>query len=84
MSEELEEIEIEDTTSVEEEDESSHSKTEDLHLYFKQSYSARIGRFGIFLILSMLVSLTLATACLILSYTVFGRDFLQGFVFRVF
>ncbi len=82
MSDALEEIEY--TEAPVEEDEGSHSKTEDLHLYFKQSLSARIGRLGIFIILMLFLVLTLSICSLILSYTVFGREFLQGLIFRIF
>ena len=80
----LEEQVVEENLSLEDEQEQSHSKTEDLHLYFKQSLSARVGKFGIFLILSLALALTLSFASLILSYTAFGREFLQSFVFRIF
>ena len=82
MSEALEEIEY--TEAPVEEDDSGRSKTEDLHLYFKQSLSVRIGRFGMFTILMLFLMLTLSICSLILSYTVFGREFLQGLVFRIF
>ena len=82
MSDALEDIEFDETPV--EEDDSGRSKTEDLHLYFKQSLRARVGNFGIFLILSMFLMLTMAIGSLILSYTAFGREFLQGLVFRIF
>ncbi len=83
MSDPIEDLEIE-IESFDEEEESSHTKTEDLHLYFKQRWIDKVGPFGIFLILTFFCSCTLSMGILILSYTQEGRSFLQGLKILLF
>ena len=84
MSDSAEEIEITLDTGFEEEEDSSRSKTEDLHLYFRQSWSAKVGTFGIFLIVMLSLFFVLASALLVLSYSKMGREFLQGLKILLF
>ncbi|OIQ17837.1 MAG: hypothetical protein BM556_10435 [Bacteriovorax sp. MedPE-SWde] len=70
-------------TSSDEED-SSHSKTEDLHLYFRQSWKAKLGTTGIVIIAFFAISIVMTSALLIFSYTSIGRSFLQGLKFFIF
>ena len=84
MSDSAEDIEITIDNSLEEEEESAHSKTEDLHLYFRQSLSARVGTIGIFIIVMLSLFFVLSSALLILSYSKMGRELLQGLKILLF
>lgn len=53
-----------------------HNKTEDLHLYFRQSFIHRVGLPGLFIISSLAISFLLITGILLFSYTDAGRSFL--------
>lgn len=61
-----------------------HNKTEDLHLYYKQTFAARVGKTGIFLILGFSISLLMTTAILIFSYTEAGKSFLGNLSIIIF
>lgn len=61
-----------------------HNKTEDLHLYYKQSFASRVGRTGLFIIASLSISLLMITATLIFSYTQAGRTFLGNLSIIIF
>ena len=67
-----------------EEEDSSHSKTEDLHLYFKQSLRMRMGLTGMVISIFFGLSLVMTFALLVFSYTEAGRTFLQGLKFFIF
>ena len=69
--------------STESED-TGHSKTEDLHLYYRQSLRARMGMTGLVICAFLTVSIVMLTALLIFSYTSAGREFLQGLKFFIF
>ncbi|EQC46035.1 hypothetical protein [Bacteriovorax sp. Seq25_V] len=55
-----------------------HNKTEDLHLYFEQSFKNRVGTTGIFILATFAIAIVMTTALLMFSYTGPGREFLQG------
>jgi len=69
--------------STETED-TGHSKTEDLYLYYRQSWKARMGMTGIVVCAFLGISAIMTTALLIFSYTSAGRSFLQGLKFFIF
>jgi hypothetical protein len=68
----------------EETEESSHSRTEDLHLYYRQSLKARMGTTGLVVTVFFGLSLVMTIALLVFSYTSAGRGFLQGLKFFIF
>lgn len=61
-----------------------HNTTEDLHLYYKQSFASRVGATGLFIIAALTIGLALTTAILIFSYTSTGREFLQNLSIIIF
>ena len=67
-----------------EEDDSGHTKTENLHLYFRQSWKARLGKSGIIIISLLLLFLISSFMFLILSYTTSGKYFLRDFKIALF
>jgi hypothetical protein len=66
------------------EDDSRHVKTEDLHLYYRQSLRSRIGDVGVVVIATFAIMLVMVTAILFFSYLPPGRRFLQGLIFYLF
>ncbi len=61
-----------------------HNKTEDLHLYFEQSFKNRVGTTGLFILATFTIGLVMTFALLAFSYTSIGREFLQGLKILVF
>lgn len=61
-----------------------HNDLSHLSLYYKQPIKAQVGRTGIVILATLSVGLVLSFGALFLSYTAFGRDFLQGLVFNIF
>lgn len=65
-------------------EDSGHSKSEDLHLYFRQGWKKRLGMTGIVITAFFFITLCMTFALLVFSYTGIGRSFLQGLKFFIF
>lgn len=61
-----------------------HNDLSHLSLYYKQPIKAMLGRTGMVILGFFAMGLVLSFAALFLSYTSFGREFLQGLVFYIF
>ncbi|WP_419172200.1 hypothetical protein [Halobacteriovorax sp.] len=61
-----------------------HNDLSHLSLYYKQPIKSLLGRTGIVILSFFAIGLILSFATLFLSYTSFGREFLQGLVFYIF
>ncbi|POB14253.1 MULTISPECIES: hypothetical protein [Pseudomonadati] len=61
-----------------------HNDLSHLSLYYKQPIKALIGRTGIVILSFFTIGLILSFVTLFLSYTTFGREFLQTLVFKIF
>ncbi|MFG1494516.1 hypothetical protein ACRXCV_08390 [Halobacteriovorax sp. GFR7] len=61
-----------------------HNDLSHLSLYYKQPIKALIGRTGLVILSFFTIGLVLSFVTLFLSYTTFGREFLQTLVFKIF
>ncbi len=61
-----------------------HNDLSHLSLYYKQPWKSQIGRTGIVILSFFTIGLFLSFGALFLSYTTFGREFLQHLVFKIF